>query len=101
MKNFLFCMLLSTLFISISHSKGFEEKKAKVLERIEIKIGHMNTLKSCVSEASGKDSLKACKESHKKIMEAFKEENKEMRSKRKAEKIRKLEEKLKKLKTQK
>lgn len=63
--------------------KRFEERKAKAVEHISKRIGVLETAKSCISSASDKAALKACRATQKASMQALKSERKSWKANRK------------------
>tara|TARA_R110002072_G_scaffold276051_1_gene437635 strand:- start:405324 stop:405638 length:315 start_codon:yes stop_codon:yes gene_type:complete len=83
--------LLLTLNISASDSadkgdkkgKNFEKHKAMAIEQMDKRISAMQKNKDCVSSASDRDALKACRKQAKAANEAFREDMKKRREARK------------------
>jgi len=78
-------LLLSASFVFTSPSfaaKGerMEARKAQMTAHLDKKIAQLNEHKSCISAATGKDSMKACKKAHKQKMKDLKSEMKSARS---------------------
>ena len=79
-------MVLSATALAMNKEKKqemFEARKARAIESIDKKISLMNTLKSCLSSATDKESLKKCRKTHKEAMKSHRESNKAEREKRK------------------
>lgn len=83
--------LLFTLNISASDSankgdkkgKNFEKHKAMAIEQMDKRIATMQKNRDCVSSASDREALKACRKQAKKANEAFRDEMKKRREARK------------------
>lgn len=81
-----------TILIAVSFNSFAEdankvqERKAKVLKSIDARIKALGELKSCISSASKKEELKACRKKHKSAMKPLRTEMKQRREKRKAKK---------------
>lgn len=63
--------------------KSFEEKKSYLLKDMDMRISHMNEMKSCISSAKDESGLKSCKEKMKAHKEMMKNEWDKMKSKMK------------------
>ena len=97
MKKLLLVFTMMFLFQSMAYAdegkgKRIEEKKGRILENIDKKIGFLNNFKTCVTSASSREELKSCRMTNKKIMKEFradkkasKEERKNLRAARKEE----------------
>ncbi len=79
-----------TILIAVSFNSFAEdgskiqEKKAKAIQSIDARIKALGELKSCISSASKKEDLKACRKKHKDAMKPLRTEMKQKREKRKA-----------------
>ena len=78
MKKLLLILAMIFLFqnmVCADEAKGkgkrFEENKVRILGNIDKKIGFLNEFKSCVTSASSRGELKACRTKYKKVMEEF------------------------------
>ncbi|HXH74320.1 MAG TPA: hypothetical protein VNJ08_05100 [Bacteriovoracaceae bacterium] len=86
MKTF---FILGLTFLSLSafadkHEEGtFEELKPKMIERVDKHIAHLQEVKSCVSAATDKAQLKACRDKMKAHREEMKKEKKAKKDKKK------------------
>lgn len=59
---------------SSDKNERFNERKAKVIEQMNKKIGLLQNALSCIHSAADKEALKACRENHRVKMEAMREE---------------------------
>ncbi len=85
----LFILSLSSLSFAKHHEekgKNFEAKKAKAIEVTDKRIQGLQKLKSCLSSASNKDALKACRKNHKSMVKEHRHEMKKRRAERKKNK---------------
>jgi hypothetical protein len=83
MKKLLFvCCVFS--IVAFAKGEGFEKRKAFKVSQIEKRISILNSLKSCVSSASGKEDMKACGAKAKEARESVKGEGKSFKEQRKA-----------------
>ena len=76
--------LINLSFMAYSAYGNIEDKKAKMLSKIDAKIEMLQKKKSCISAANNKQALKSCKAN-------YKEEKKAIKSKRIDRKIQKLQ----------
>lgn len=86
MKKIVLCLVLVSQFAFAQKSedgegkgKTFEEKKAHALSKIDMRIGKMQELKSCISAAADMAATKACREKHKASMKEMMPERKRMK----------------------
>lgn len=80
----LFIILL--LFCPPTFADGkIEDKKANMIMAIDRQIQALEQAKSCLSSASTKEALKACKKSKKETMKSIKKQRKEDKKRRKNE----------------
>ena len=72
-------LLVGLLFVSgvfaHDHEENFDQFKSMVSANIDQKISALQTLKSCVSSASKKEDVKACRDSHRTTLQNLKSEN--------------------------
>lgn len=85
-------VLFLTVCSSVSANEGDMLAKAKehATSNIDKRIGFLQELKSCVSSATDKGSMKKCREEHKSKVKSLKDENESwregMKEERKAKK---------------
>ena len=78
------CLTIATVsFAKEMDKKKFEKRKAKTIEMADKTIADLKQLKTCVSAATEKESLKKCQETHREKMQVQMKKRKEMREKRK------------------
>jgi hypothetical protein len=68
--------------------KNLQAVKNKILERIQNKKRITNAFESCITSASSRQDIKACRQRHKAAMKNFRKNNKEMRQNFREEKQR-------------
>jgi hypothetical protein len=56
---------VGTGFAASAPPENFAQRKSETLQRIDQRINHLQTQKSCVQAASNPDSLKNCREKSK------------------------------------
>lgn len=83
--------LTSTMALADGENKpSMEERKARAIKNLDVRIEALTALKSCISSASKKGDLVACRKKHKEKMEPMRKEwqaqRKERKSARKARK---------------
>jgi flagellar biosynthesis regulator FlbT len=93
MKTILLAILaFSMLNVQAEEKKGsgekFQKAKSMMLEKIEKRISNLQDVKSCVSSASDKEALKACRAKMKEHRAEMKEQRKQWKEKRKQRKQR-------------
>jgi hypothetical protein len=57
----------------------FEKRKAHAVQNVDKRIVILTAFKSCISSASNKDAVKACRKINKSSMKSLKEANKALR----------------------
>lgn len=95
--KFLTIAVLFSLCSSVSAQDGemFAKAKEHALSNIDKRIGYLNELKSCVSQAANKDAIKACRATHKTQVKALKDGNESWKEGMKSERQAKREAKKK------
>ena len=93
MKTILLAILIFSICnVQAEDKKGsgekFQEAKSKMLGNIEKRISNLQSIKSCVSSASDRDALKACRAKLKEHRAEMKEQRKQWKEKRKERKQR-------------
>jgi hypothetical protein len=69
-------MLSSIALAQNDKSENLEQLKKMIAGNIEQHITILQSFKSCVQSASGREQLQSCRKSNKEAMEKFKQENK-------------------------
>ncbi len=88
--KFLTCALLISLCTSVSaQNEVLAKAKEHALSNIDKRIGYLNELKSCISNAANKEGMKTCRATHKTQMKGLKDTNKAWRETVRSEKKKK------------
>lgn len=84
MKKLIVLVLALTTFSVMAQEKpNIEKAKARALEYIAKRQANLDAHKSCISAATTKDALKACRKANKERNMAMRNERKAMRQQRK------------------
>lgn len=96
--KFLTIAVFFSICSSVSAQEGELLAKAKEqqLSNIDKRIGHLNELKTCISGASNREAMQACRATHENQMKSLKEANDSWKEVMKSERKAKREERKKK-----
>lgn len=85
--KFMTMALLALSFSAFAEGDGemFKKHKDMVVANMEKRIGILQESKSCISAATNKDQLHACRQKMKESMKGIKDDSKEARAAMKAE----------------
>jgi hypothetical protein len=83
--KFLLVALLSLSSLSVFAQEDFDKTKAMMSQHLDEKIADLQSAKTCVTNATGKDQLKACHEEMKAKKKAMHEKMKGMKENWKSE----------------
>ncbi len=86
MKFLTFAVLFSICSsVSAQNAEVLAKAKEHALSNIDKRIGYLNELKSCISNAANKENIKTCRASHKTQVKGLKDKNKAWRESVKTE----------------
>lgn len=80
-----FLLSLSPSLLADEHDKPFDQLKEQKLSNIDKRMTYLNELKSCVTAATNKETVKSCHDAHGAKMQTMMENHKSWKEAKKEE----------------